>query len=71
MSLFLIKPALNLNLDNAYAASVPKIMLIKLAVQVTKILLKYGSMMSTPPLAGERTKTFHPSREGSNCNHGI
>ena len=62
ISLFLTKPALNVNLDRAYAANVPKTILIKLAVQVTKILLKYGSTISTPPLAGDFIKTFQPSR---------
>ena len=40
ISLFLTKPALKVNLERAYAANVPKTILIKLAVQVTKRLLK-------------------------------
>ena len=71
ISLFLTKPALNVNLDRAYAANVPKTILIKLAVQVTKILLKYGSTISTPPLAGDFIKTLQPSKVGSKSNQGI
>ena len=46
-------------------------MLIKLAVQVTNKLLKYGSIISTPPLAGDLIKTFQPSKFGSKSTHGI
>ena len=49
MSSFFINPALKVYLDKAYAASVPNRILIKLAKHVTKILLRYGSTIFTPP----------------------
>ena len=46
-------------------------MLIKLAVSVTKILLKYGPIIFIPPWEPGLNKTLHPSNVGSNCNQGI
>ena len=46
-------------------------MLIRLAMHVTKILLKYGSTILTPPCAGDLTSTFQPSSDGSKSTHGI
>ena len=40
ISLFFTKPALNVNLERAYADRVPSIILIRLAVHVTNKLLK-------------------------------
>jgi hypothetical protein len=40
-------------------------------VHVTNKLLKYGSIISTPPFAGDLIKTFQPSNLGSKSTQGI
>ena len=36
-----------------------------------KSIPPFGSIISTPPLAGDLIKTFHPSKLGSKSTHGI